>query len=164
MNQKATATELNHESRLQSEDHQSIRLWLRLLTCTNMIEQRLRARLREEFATTLPRFDFMAKLERAPDGLTMGELSQRMMVSGGNVSGIANQLEGEGLIDRSPVPDNRRTLCVKLTDKGRRRFVDMALAHEGWVVEMLGDLSQTEHQQIMQHLAQLKCAVVPLEG
>jgi len=134
------------------------------LTCTNMIEQRLRARLREEFATTLPRFDFMAQLERAPDGLTMGELSQRMMVSGGNVSGIANQLEGEGLIDRSPVPDNRRTLCVKLTDKGRRRFVDMALAHEGWVVEMLGDLSQTEHQQIMQHLAQLKCAVVPLEG
>ena len=164
MNQKATATELNHESRLQSEDHQSIRLWLRLLTCTNMIEQRLRARLREEFATTLPRFDFMAQLERAPDGLTMGELSQRMMVSGGNVSGIANQLEGEGLIDRSPVPDNRRTLCVKLTDKGRRRFVDMALANEGWVVEMLGDLSQTEHQQIMQHLAQLKCAVVPLEG
>ena len=164
MNQKATATELNHESRLQSEDHKSIRLWLRLLTCTNMIEQRLRARLREEFATTLPRFDFMAQLERAPDGLTMGELSQRMMVSGGNVSGIANQLEGEGLIDRSPVPDNRRTLCVKLTDKGRRRFVDMAVAHEGWVVEMLGDLSQTEHQQIMQHLAQLKCAVVPLEG
>jgi DNA-binding MarR family transcriptional regulator len=164
LNQKATATELNHESRLQSEDHQSIRLWLRLLTCTNMIEQRLRARLREEFATTLPRFDFMAQLERAPDGLTMGELSQRMMVSGGNVSGIANQLEGEGLIDRSPVPDNRRTLCVKLTDKGRTRFVDMAVAHEGWVVEMLGDLSQTEHQQIMQHLAQLKCAVVPLEG
>ncbi len=163
MNHKATATELNHESRVQSEDHQSIRLWLRLLTCTNMIEQRLRARLREEFATTLPRFDFMAQLERAPDGLTMGELSQRMMVSGGNVSGIANQLEGEGFIDRSPVPDNRRTLCVTLTEKGRRRFADMAAAHEGWVVEMLGDLSQSEHQQIMKHLGQLKRGVSPQE-
>ena len=159
MNHKANVTELNHESRVQSEDHQSIRLWLRLLTCTNMIEQRLRARLREEFATTLPRFDFMAQLERAPDGLTMGELSQRMMVSGGNVSGIANQLEGEGFIDRSPVPDNRRTLCVTLTEQGRKRFADMASAHEGWVVEMLGDLSQTEHQQIMKHLGQLKRGV-----
>lgn len=161
MNHKANATQLNHESRVQSEDHQSIRLWLRLLTCTNMIEQQLRARLREEFATTLPRFDFMAQLERAPDGLTMGELSQRMMVSGGNVSGIANQLEGEGLIDRSPVPDNRRTLCVTLTEEGRRRFTDMASAHEGWVVEMLGDLSQTEHQQMMKHLGQLKRGISP---
>lgn len=161
LNHKANATQLNHESRVQSEDHQSIRLWLRLLTCTNMIEQQLRARLREEFATTLPRFDFMAQLERAPDGLTMGELSQRMMVSGGNVSGIANQLEGEGLIDRSPVPDNRRTLCVTLTEEGRRRFTDMASAHEGWVVEMLGDLSQTEHQQMMKHLGQLKRGISP---
>ncbi len=164
MNDKATGLELNHESRLQIEDHQSIRLWLRLLTCTNMIEQRLRARLREEFATTLPRFDFMAQLDRAPDGLTMGELSQRMMVSGGNVSGIANQLSGEGLIDRSPVPDNRRTLCVTLTDKGRGRFADMAAAHERWVVEMLGDLSQAEHQQIMMHLTKLKRGVAALES
>ena len=82
LNEEATLVELNHESRLQSEDHQSIRLWLRLLTCTNMLEKRLRARLREEFATTLPRFDFMAQLDRTPNGLTMGELSQRMMVSG----------------------------------------------------------------------------------
>ena len=163
LNEEATVVELNHESRLQSEDHQSIRLWLRLLTCTNMLEKRLRARLREEFSTTLPRFDFMAQLDRAPSGLTMGELSQRMMVSGGNVSGIANQLAGEGLIDRSPVPDNRRTLCVTLTGKGRKRFADMAAAHEDWVVEMLGDLSQVEHQQIMTLLARLKDGVTALE-
>ena len=106
----------------------------------------------------------MAQLDRAPDGLTMGELSQRMMVSGGNVSGIANQLSGEGLIDRSPVPDNRRTLCVTLTDKGRSRFADMAAAHERWVVEMLGDLSQAEHQQIMMHLTKLKRGVAALES
>jgi len=153
---------LDHESRLQGEDHQSIRLWLRLLTCTNMIEQRLRARLREEFAITLPRFDFMAQLHRVPEGLTMGELSQRMMVSGGNVSGIANQLVSEGLVSRSPVPDNRRTFCVKLTAEGRRRFTAMADAHESWVVEMLGDLSPGEHQQIMGLLTRLKSGVTGL--
>ena len=164
MSNRKVREALDHESRLQGEDHQSIRLWLRLLTCTNMIEQRLRARLREEFAITLPRFDFMAQLERSPKGLTMGELSRRMMVSGGNVSGIANQLVSEGLINRTPVPDNRRTFCVKLTPKGRRRFADMAIAHEAWVVEMLGDLSPDEHHQIMALLTRLKAGVTDSES
>lgn len=164
MSDRALTEALDHESRLRGEDHQSIRLWLRLLTCTSMIEQRLRARLREEFAITLPRFDFMAQLDRTPDGLTMGELSRRMMVSGGNVSGIANQLVNEGLVDRSPVPDNRRTFCVKLTSKGRRRFADMAVAHEAWVVEMLGDLSPDEHHQIMALLTRLKAGVTDSES
>ena len=79
---------LDHESRLEQGDHQAVRLWLRLLTCTNLVERHLRNRLRKEFDITLPRFDFMAQLAREPKGLTMGDLSQRMMVSGGNVSGI----------------------------------------------------------------------------
>lgn len=102
MKNEAVMERLDHESRTQEDDHHSIRLWLRLLTCSNLIESKLRSHLREEFNITLPRFDFLAQLERAPEGLTMGELSQRMMVSGGNISGIATQLEGEGLINRSP--------------------------------------------------------------
>ena len=107
---------LDHESRIEHDDHQAIRLWLRLLTCTNLIERHLRNRLRSEFDITLPRFDLMAQLAREPEGLTMGDLSQRMMVSGGNVSGIATQLEKEGLISREPVPGNRRAFCVTLTE------------------------------------------------
>jgi len=157
-------TVLDHESRLDGGDHQSTRLWLRLLTCTNMVEQRLRVRLREEFGTTLPRFDFMAQLERSPEGLTMGELSQRMMVSGGNVSGIASQLASEGMIDKRPVPDNRRTYCVTLTARGRKLFAEMARAHETWIMEMLGELSPDEHRQLMALLTQVKSGVQKQEG
>lgn len=156
-------TALDHESRLQGDDHRSTRLWLRLLTCTSMIEQRLRGRLREEFGTTLPRFDFMAQLDRTPEGLTMGELSQRMMVSGGNVSGIASQLANEGLIDKRPVPDNRRTYCVTLTPAGQKRFAEMAQAHETWVREMLEELSVQEHTQLMTLLTRVKAGVRELE-
>jgi DNA-binding MarR family transcriptional regulator len=150
---------LDQETRMHEDDHHSIRLWLRLLTCSSLIETRLRSALREQFDTTLPRFDFMAQLERVPDGLTMGELSQRMMVSGGNVSGIASQLVKEGLVDRTAVPSNRRTFIVKLTPRGRRTFRKMAETHEEWVIGMLGHLDTDEVEQLMRLLTRVKAGL-----
>jgi len=163
---KLTAAQprLDHESRIENDDHHAIRLWLRLLTCTNLVEQHLRVRLRKQFDITLPRFDFMAQLEREPEGLTMGALSQRMMVSGGNISGIATQLEREGLISRSPVPSNRRAFCVTLTREGRARFAEMARAHEEWVAELLGHVSAPDCEQLMSTLKQIKMGVDHIAG
>ena len=90
----------DHEFRAHADQHASLRLWLRLLTCTQLIEKQVRHQLRTEFDTTLPRFDLMAQLERAPDGMKMNELSRRMMVTGGNVTGITDQLVAEGLVER----------------------------------------------------------------
>lgn len=159
MDKSSGATSLNHETRLHEDDHHSIKLWLRLLTCSSLIENRLRSALRERFDTTLPRFDFLAQLERSPEGLTMGELSRRMMVTGGNVSGIATQLEGEGLVARSPLPNNRRTVQVKLTARGRRQFAAMAEEHEQWVIGMLGHLEEGEVEQLMRLLNRVKDGV-----
>ena len=132
------------EARAHDEHHDALRLWLRMLTCTQLIEQRVRGRLREKFETTLPRFDLMAQLERSPDGLKMNELSRRMMVTGGNVTGITDQLEAEGLVERSAVANDRRALCIRLTEAGRAAFADMAAVHEGWIVDALAALSVRE--------------------
>lgn len=156
MNEQSAAVSSDQETRLHEDDHHSVKLWLRLLTCSSLIESRIRGALREEFDTTLPRFDFMAQLERAPDGLTMGELSRRMMVSGGNVSGLAAQLVKEGLVDRRPVPNNRRTFLVKLTPRGRRLFTTMAEQHEQWVIQILGHLEAEEVDQLMSLLKRVK--------
>ncbi len=86
-----------------------------------LIEQRVRARLRERFAITLPRFDLMAQLERNPQGLKMGELSRRLMVTGGNVTGLTDQLVGEGLVERRPIPGDRRAYAVRLTPRASAR-------------------------------------------
>ena len=150
----------DHETRLVESDHHSLKLWLRLLTCSSLIEKKLRDELRLSFDMTLPRFDFLAQLERAPDGLTMGELSKRMMVSGGNISGIAAQLADEGLIDRCQVPNNRRTFIVTLTQKGRDEFETIAKAHERWVIEMLGQLDQDDVSQLMNLLLKVKNTVL----
>ena len=141
------------ETRATRDDHQSLRLWLRLMSCTVRIENHVRGRLRRNFRTTLPRFDLMAQLERHPGGLRMSELSKRLMVSGGNVTGIADQLEREGLVVRVLVRGDRRAVTVKLTDPGLRRFREMAAQHELWIVELLRGLS-AEEKQLMFHLFQ----------
>src|SRR6185369_10198084 len=125
--------QLDLESRLTNDHHQSLKLWLRMLSCTTKIEAEIRSRLRTEFGITLPRFDLMAQLERHPEGLRMGELSKRMMVTGGNVTGITDQLEQENLVVRVPDPKDGRAFSVKLTPAGRKAFTQMAEVHESWV-------------------------------
>lgn len=144
------------ESRVIDDHHQALKLWLRLLSCTTRIEDVIRNRLRSEFATTLPRFDLLAQLERHPTGLTMGELSQRLMVTGGNVTGITDQLEGEGLVLRAPHPGDRRAYAVRLTPAGRRQFRRMAAIHEQWIVELFSAWSDPDKQRVHGLLATLK--------
>lgn len=144
------------ESRLTQDHHQSLKLWLRMLSCTTLIEGEIRSRLRSEFGITLPRFDLMAQLERHPDGLRMGELSKRMMVTGGNITGITDQLEQEKLVARVADPKDRRAYSVKLTAAGRRAFERMAVVHEEWIAELLGGLSVPEKTTLIQLLSQVK--------
>ena len=148
--------QLDFESRLTNDHHQSLKLWLRMLSCTTMIEAEIRSRLRTEFGITLPRFDLMAQLERHPEGLRMGELSKRMMVTGGNVTGITDQLEQENLVVRVPDPKDGRAFSVKLTPAGRKAFAQMAEVHESWVAELLQEISQEDKGQLIELLSQMK--------
>jgi DNA-binding MarR family transcriptional regulator len=134
-----------------------LRLWLRLLACANLIEAELRRRLRLHFGTTLPRFDLLAQLERAgPDGLTLGEVSRRMMVSNGNVTGIAARLVAEGLVARRANPADRRAGTLRLTPRGRRDFARQSAAHEDWIAELLSGLAPAEQGALHRLLGRAK--------
>lgn len=133
-----------------------LRLWLRLLTCTTLIETEVRRRLREQFETTLPRFDVLAQLDKTPGGMTLGELSQRMMVSNGNVTGLVDRLVSEGLIARQAARQDRRVQIVKLTAKGRRAFDAMARANGDWISDIFADLTEDDVEALMRLLAKTK--------
>lgn len=156
LRQAAVAGREDRESGSRADDHRALRLWLRLLTCTQLIEGQVRGRLRERFATTLPRFDLMSQLERHPQGLKMNELSRRMMVTGGNVTGIVDQLAAEGLVERQADAADRRALRVRLTRTGERVFAEMARAHEEWIIATLAGLSRREHAELLRLLAKVK--------
>ena len=144
------------EARAHSEHPEALRLWLRLLTCTQLIEKQVRNELRSRFATTLPRFDLMSQLERSSEGLKMNELSRRMMVTGGNVTGITDQLVTEGLVERINVEGDRRAWRVRLTARGRKLFNEMAQQHEDWIVDAFAGLSAREIAQLHKLLGKVK--------
>ena len=139
-------------------------MWLRLLTCTQLIERRVRSRLRERFATTLPRFDLMAQLERHREGLKMNALSRLLMVTGGNVTAIVDQLEKERLVERLEEPADRRAFCIRLTRAGEKSFAEMARAHEAWVVELLAGMSRREQDELLKLLAKVKQHAAEVEA
>jgi DNA-binding MarR family transcriptional regulator len=147
---------LDLASRLTKDDHKSLKLWLRMLSCTVRIENEIRSRLRASFGITLPRFDLMAQLDRYPDGLRMGELSRRLMVTGGNVTGITNQLEREGLVVRVPDQSDRRAFVVQLTGEERRVFGEMAAVHEDWIEELLAGVGREDKARMIALLSQMK--------
>jgi DNA-binding MarR family transcriptional regulator len=141
-----------------------LRLWLRLLASTTVMEKAVRRRLRGEFGVSLPRFDVMAALERAPGGLTMGELSRRLMVSNGNATVLVSGLEGEGMVRRTVSAEDRRSVTVALTEEGRVAFAGMAAAHAGWVDELLGGLHDDEVEQLSDLLHRARLQVEEREG
>mgnify|MGYP001765924541 FL=1 len=159
----STPDSLDLEARAHSEHAQELRLWLRLLACSQLIEKRVRTQLRERFDTTLPRFDLMAQLERHPEGLKMKELSQRLMVTGGNVTGITDQLVAEGLVERMGVEGDRRAFLVRLTPEGREAFERMAVEHEQWIVQAFEGLSPRELDQLHKLLGKVKQHQLDLE-
>ena len=141
------------------EDHgDEIRLWLRLLTCTTLIEGEVRSRLRERFDVTLPRFDLMAQLDKVPDGMTLSDVSKRMMVSNGNVTGLVERLVESGHLDRRTSDADRRVQVIRLTKAGRTEFRKMAAEHELWIADIFADLTPKDVRELMRLLAKTKAS------
>lgn len=136
-----------------------VRVLLRLLSCSMTIEKRLRRRFADQFATTLPRFDVLAALDRHADGLTLGELSRALLVSNGNVTMMIRQLEGDGLIATRSTPEDRRRTVAVLTDAGRAHFAELAAAHHAWIGKMFSGMSERDLTALYDLLAALKLSI-----
>lgn len=149
----------DYESAAAKDDKLDLRLWLRLISCTSIIENTVRRRLRREFGITLPGFDVLAQLDRAPRGLSMSELSARLMVTNGNVTGLVNRLIARGLVGRRADPKDQRVQVVRLTRKGRALFGRMTPAHHAWISEMVGgDMKAGELRRLYASLGRLKAS------
>lgn len=126
---------------------QRLRLWIRLLRARQVIEAELRKRLRDRFDMTMPQFDVMAALERNPEGMTMSSLSEALMVSNGNVTGIIDRLLARKYVAREAFAGDRRRFIVRLTPTGLDQFRSVATLHESWVDELMSavEIDQAEN-------------------
>lgn len=154
--QQLSDTQIGMEAGVSRQDHRAVRLWLRMLACSTQIEQVIRNRLRTRFGTTLARFDYMAQLARHPDGLRMKSLSSYLMVTGGNITILTDQLVAEGLVDRIMDPADRRAMIVNMTPAGKDWFERIAVEHEQWLNELLGRLAPGEMDELYSSLGHLR--------
>jgi len=141
----------------------ALRIWLRLLTSSQLIEKRVRGRFRTEFDTTLPRFDVMAALAREPGGQTMGDVSRWLLVSSGNITGIISRLVKDGMVTRTRSSGDRRAHHVKLSARGREAFERMSKTHEKWVRDMLCGLTRKEMATLDELLTKVKTCLAERE-
>ena len=152
------------EARVEDEHHLALKLWLRLLATSTQIEIAIRARLRERFGISLARFDYLAQVYRHAGGLRMNLLTKNLMVTGGSVTGLTDELEKEGLVSRDADPDDRRSVRVRLTAAGRRTFERMAQEHEGWVIELFGVFGPAQKQDLYDQLGRLRLHLAALDA
>ena len=154
---------IGHEGRAADTNHAAVKTWLRLLSCTTQVETEIRRRLRTHFDMTLPRFDYLAQLHRfreeQPEGLRMSALSRYLMVTGGNVTSLTDELEKSGHVTRRVDPEDRRSFRIALTPRGRRAFERVAEEHERWVVELLSGLAIEQGEQLHALLGHLRLSL-----
>ncbi len=150
----------DYESGVDSSDRMELRVWLRLITCFNLLDGAVRQQLHQTHATTLPRFDVLAQLDRAAAPMSMGELSRRLMVTNANITGLIDRLAREGLVDRRPSADDRRRHMVELTAEGTRLFEAMAEDHRVWLADMTAGLDRAEMSELFRLLGRLKESVL----
>jgi DNA-binding MarR family transcriptional regulator len=144
------------EARAEHDDHLSLKLWLRLLACSTQVETEVRQRLRSGFGISLARFDYLAQLHRHAEGLSMSTLSRYLMVTGGNVTALTDELEREGLVQRDSDPDDRRSWRLRMTAAGRKAFERIAREHEQWVIELFAGLDSPQKQSLYEGLGRLR--------
>ena len=147
---------VGREAGLSHDTHDAIRLWLRLLTCSTQIEQVIRSNLRTQFGTTLPRFDYLAQLSRFPKGLRMKTLSEYLMVTSGNITGLTDQLVNEGWVERVADSEDRRSMIVRMTREGKKQFTEMARAHESWLEQLMEPLGGKKTLELYEQLGHLR--------
>lgn len=147
------------ETRINDSSSEDLRLVLRLAAFNNLIQNELRNRLRLQFDMTAPRYDLLAQLSTEAQGLKMGELSDRLMVSNGNITAISLQLEKAGLISRTTNRQDRRSTFIKMTAKGKKIFTKMETAYNQWIEELLSELSKQSKERLYSSLDDGKQAV-----
>jgi DNA-binding MarR family transcriptional regulator len=150
----------DYESGVGAADRMELRVWLRLITCFNLLDGAVRQSLHHNHATTLPRFDVLAQLYRTSAPMTMGELSRRLMVTNANITGLINRLTREGLVKRNPSSQDRRRQLVELTAEGRRLFEAMAEDHRDWLSDMTAGLERDEMNELFRLLGRLKESIL----
>ena len=138
---------------MPEELNPALRVWVRLLKTHNLILMKSRAKLAKH--CTMAQFDVLAQLSRGNDGITSIDLSRRLLVTAGNVTGMIDRMERDDLVERRPDPTDRRVTRVHLTEKGKQLAETVIPKHTKDIERLFRPLKILELQRLRHTLDKL---------
>jgi MarR family 2-MHQ and catechol resistance regulon transcriptional repressor len=121
-------------------------MWVKLVRATATFGKFSGDNIRS-FGLTEPQFGVLECLGHLGP-LTLGEISRKQLVSGGNITCVIDNLEKEGLVERQHSLKDRRTIVARLTSKGKKMFDDIFTQHARRIAEIAAVLNESEQQQL----------------
>jgi len=77
---------------------------------------------------TPPQFDVIATLGNT-QGMSCKELSEMTLITKGTLTGVVDRLAEKGLVKRTPLEHDRRSVFITLTPQGEALFIKVFPAH-----------------------------------
>ena len=116
------------------------RVWFRFMRLHQRMLVQMTARIRT-LGLSIPHFDLLSTLTER-EGISQSELAERLYVTKGNVSGLADRLVQAGLVERRAIAGDRRSYAMHLTPEGRRLAEEGIKTQRDFVAQTLGKLPQ----------------------
>ena len=139
----------------------ALSLWVKLARASATFG-RLTGKDIERYGLTQPQFGVVELLGHLGP-VTIGEITRKMLVTGGCVTVILDNLEKEGLVERMRSTEDRRVVKVQLTNKGQGLFKKMFRQHAEHVSQLASVLSEDEQNQLSGLLRKLGLALKDMQ-
>ncbi len=139
---------------------ESLKLWIELLRYSNKLEQLIDDKIRQNYGQNISRFDVLSQLDRENHhGLAVGELASRLIASKGNITGLLDRMQKDGLIEKEAKQDDRRSYIVRSSEKGQELFAEMAEKNARWVEEALTSIDIDHMKEFAKFLSEARTSL-----
>ena len=141
------------------KENLSLRLWLHLMKCTKTIETNIGGQFRRFHRQGLSRYDVLSQLYRFESKWgSIGEVADQLMAAGRNITGLIDRMEVDGLVERRLNPIDRRSFQMRITEEGKRIFLNMTDDHENWIEKALSDIPSKDKEKLIELLVRVRRA------
>lgn len=124
----------------------ALQLWVKLARAASTMGK-MSAENIKGFGLTEPQFAVIECLGHLGP-LSHTELSRKMLVTGGNITCVIDNLQKENLVERIQDKKDRRVSSVKLTAKGKKLFREKFVEHAKFIATISSVLSEQEQRQL----------------
>ncbi len=143
-------------------EERALRVWISLARCYATFSRVVGGKI-SEYGLTTAQFGVLEALHHLGP-LSLGDLADKLLVTGGNVTYVMDRLEEQGLVRRERSSEDRRVVIGHLTPEGRRLISEVFPGHASFVEGLCRHLERGEREELRRLLKKLGKGVATAGG